>query len=92
MHFSKLNSELITYKISFNKSLPIESIIKCNKIFSTIYINQSHPEQLVQDLKIEIRKILLKVSIEEIVLLKENVCSFLNYQILDFKLIILQIV
>ena len=56
--------------IPFNKSLPIDSIIKCNKIGITS--GASAPEQLVQDLIIEIKKH-IKVSIEEIVLTKENV-------------------
>ena len=61
-----IKSELIP----FNKSLPMESIIKCNKIGITS--GASAPEQLVQDLIIEIKKH-IKVSIEEIILTKENV-------------------
>ena len=61
-----INSKLI----SFNEKLPIESIIKCEKIGITS--GASAPEQLVQDLISEIKKH-CKVSIEEIVLTKENV-------------------
>ena len=59
-------SELIT----FNENLPIDSIIKCNKIGITS--GASAPEQLVQDLISEVKKH-CSVSIEEIVLTKENV-------------------
>ena len=61
-----INSKLI----SFNEKLPIESIVKCEKIGITS--GASAPEQLVQDLISEIKKH-CKVSIEEIVLTKENV-------------------
>ncbi len=56
--------------IPFNKSLPINSIIKCNKIGITS--GASAPEQLVQDLILELKKH-IEVSIEEVVLTKENV-------------------
>ena len=56
--------------ISYNKNLPVDSIIKCNKIGITS--GASAPEQLVQDLIFEIKKH-VKVSIEEIVLTKENI-------------------
>ncbi len=59
-------SELIT----FNKKLPIDLIIKCKKIGITS--GASAPEQLVQDIITEVRKY-CSVSIEEIVLTKENV-------------------
>ena len=70
-----IKSELIP----FNSKLPIDSIIKCNKIGITS--GASAPEQLVQDLVSEIKKH-CKVSIEDIVLTKENVTfklpKFLN--------------
>ena len=56
--------------IPFNENLPIDSIIKCNKIGITS--GASAPEQLVQDLILELKKY-CKVSIEEIVFTKENV-------------------
>ena len=59
-------SELIT----FNENLPIDSIIKCNKIGITS--GASAPERLVQDLISEVKKH-CSVSIEEIVHTKENV-------------------
>ena len=61
-----VNSELIP----FNEKLPINSILKCNKIGITS--GASAPEQLVQDLISEIKKH-CTVSMEEIVLTKENV-------------------
>jgi len=61
-----INSELIT----FNEKLPINSILKCNKIGITS--GASAPEQLVQDLISEIKKH-RTISMEEIVLRKENV-------------------
>jgi len=56
--------------ISFNEKLPIDSIIKCNKIGITS--GASAPEQLVQNLISEIKKH-CNVMMEEIVLTKENV-------------------
>ena len=56
--------------IPFNENLPIDSIIKCSKIGITS--GASAPEQLVQDLISEVKKH-CSVSIEEIVLTKENV-------------------
>ena len=56
--------------ISFNEKLPIDLIIKCNKIGITS--GASAPEQLVQNLISEIKKH-CDVSMEEIVLTKENV-------------------
>ena len=56
--------------IPFNKNLPIESIIKCKKIGITS--GASAPERLVQELIIEVKKH-IKVSIEEVILTKENV-------------------
>ncbi len=56
--------------ISFNENLPIESIIKCNKIGITS--GASAPEQLVQDVILELKKHCM-VSIEEIVLTNESV-------------------
>ena len=56
--------------IPFNENLPIDSIIKCSKIGITS--GASAPEQLVQDLITEVKKH-CSVSIEEIVLTKENV-------------------
>ncbi len=56
--------------IPFNRELPLDLIVKCNKIGITS--GASAPEQLVQDLIKEIKKY-CKVSIEEIVLTKENV-------------------
>jgi len=61
-----LKSELIP----FNEKLPIKSIIECNRIGITS--GASAPEQLVQNLISEIKKY-CKVSLEEIVLTKENV-------------------
>ena len=61
-----VNAELIP----FNEKLPISSIIKCNKIGITS--GASAPEKLVQDLILEIKKH-CNVSIEEIVLTRENV-------------------
>ena len=61
-----VNSELIT----FNEKLPIDSIIKCNKIGITS--GASAPEKLVQNFIIEIKKH-CNVSMEEIVLTKESV-------------------
>ena len=61
-----IKSELI----SFNEKLPVNLIAKCNKIGITS--GASAPEQLVQDLISELKKF-FKVSIEEIVLTKENV-------------------
>ena len=61
-----VSSELIT----FNEKLPIESIIKCNKIGITS--GASAPEKLVQNFIIEIKKH-CNVSMEEIVLTKESV-------------------
>jgi len=60
------NSELIFS----NQKLPIDSIIKCNKIGITS--GASAPEELVQNLINEIKKH-CKVYIEEIELVKENV-------------------
>ena len=56
--------------IPFNEKLPIDSIIKCNKIGITS--GASAPEQLVQNLISEIKKY-CNVSMEEIVLTKESV-------------------
>ena len=56
--------------VPFNEKLPINSIMKCNKIGITS--GASAPEQLVQNFLKEIKKH-RKVSIEEIVLAKENV-------------------
>ena len=61
-----VNSELIP----FNKKLPIDSIIKCNKIGITS--GASAPEQLVQNVISEIKKH-CNVSMEEVVLTKESV-------------------
>ena len=61
-----VKSELIT----FNEKLPIDSIVKCDKIGITS--GASAPEQLVQDLISEVKRY-CSVSIEEIVLTKENV-------------------
>ena len=60
------NSELITSK----EKLPMDLIIKCNKIGMTS--GASAPEQLVQNLISEIKKH-CKVYMEEIVIIKENV-------------------
>ena len=56
--------------IPFNEKLPIDLIIECEKIGITS--GASAPEKLVQDLVLELKKH-CKVSIEEIVLTKENV-------------------
>jgi len=56
--------------IPFNEKLPIDLIVKCNKIGITS--GASAPEQLVLDLISEVKKH-CSVSIEEIVLTKENV-------------------
>ena len=56
--------------IPFNEKLPIDSIIKCNKIGITS--GASAPEQLVQNLISEIKKH-CNVSMEEIVITKESV-------------------
>ena len=61
-----VSSELIT----FNEKLPIDSIMKCNKIGITS--GASAPEKLVQNLIFEIKKH-CNVSMEEVVLTKENV-------------------
>ena len=61
-----INSELIP----FNEKLPIESILKCNKIGITS--GASAPEQLVQNFISEIKKH-CSVSTEEMVLTNENV-------------------
>jgi 4-hydroxy-3-methylbut-2-enyl diphosphate reductase len=61
-----VNSELIT----FNEKLPIDSIIKCNKIGITS--GASAPEKLVQNLIFEIKKH-CNVLMEEVVLRKESV-------------------
>jgi len=61
-----VSSELIT----FNEKLPIDSIIKCNKIGITS--GASAPEKLVQNLIFEIKKH-CSVSMEEVVLTKESV-------------------
>ena len=61
-----VSSELIT----FNEKLPIDSIIKCNKIGITS--GASAPEKLVQNLIFEIKKH-CNVSMEEVVLTKESV-------------------
>ena len=61
-----VKSELIT----FNEELPIDSIVKCDKIGITS--GASAPEQLVQDLISEVKRY-CSVSIEEIVLTKEDV-------------------
>ena len=61
-----IKSELI----SFNEKLPIDLIVKCNKIGITS--GASAPEQLVLDLISEVKKH-CSVSIEEIILTKENV-------------------
>ena len=61
-----IKSELIT----FNEKLPIDLIVKCNKIGITS--GASAPEQLVLDLISEVKKH-CSVSIEEIILTKENV-------------------
>ena len=59
-----------TELITFEKELPIKSIIKCSKIGITS--GASAPEKLVQNLISEVKKY-CSVSIEEIVLTKENV-------------------
>ena len=56
--------------IPFNEKLPIDLIVKCNKIGITS--GASAPEQLVLDL-ISVVKKHCSVSIEEIILTKENV-------------------
>ena len=56
--------------IPFSENLPINSIIKCKKIGITS--GASAPEQLVQNIILELKKH-CKVSIEEIILTKENV-------------------
>ena len=56
--------------IPFNEKLPIDLIVKCNKIGITS--GASAPEQLVLDLISEVKKH-CSVSIEEIILTKENV-------------------
>jgi len=61
-----IKSELIP----FNEKLPIDLIVKCNKIGITS--GASAPEQLVLDLISEVKKH-CSVSIEEIILTKENV-------------------
>ena len=61
-----INSELIT----FNEKIPIDAIIKSKKIGITS--GASAPEQLVQNLITEIKKH-CKVTIEDIVITKENV-------------------
>jgi len=61
-----VKSELIT----FDEKLPINLIVKCDKIGITS--GASAPEQLVQDLISEIKRY-CSVSIEEIVLTKEDV-------------------
>ena len=61
-----VNSELIP----FNEKLPINTIIKCNKIGITS--GASAPEKLVQDFISEVKKY-CNVSMEEVVLTKENV-------------------
>ena len=61
-----VNSELIT----FDEKLPIDSIIKCNKIGITS--GASAPEKLVQNLIFEIKKH-CNVSMEEVVLTTESV-------------------
>ena len=61
-----VSSELITFK----EKIPIDSIIKCNKIGITS--GASAPEKLVQNLIFEIKKH-CNVSMEEVVLTKENV-------------------
>ena len=61
-----IKSELVT----FNEKLPIDSIIKCNRIGITS--GASAPEKLVQDLISELKKY-CSVSTEEVVLTKENV-------------------
>ena len=70
-----IKSELIP----FNEKLPIDLIVKCNKIGITS--GASAPEQLVLDLISEVKKH-CSVSIEEIILTKENVTfklpKFLN--------------
>ena len=69
-----VNSELIT----FDEKLPIDLIIKCNKIGITS--GASAPEQLVQNLIFEIKKH-CNVSMEEVVLTKENVTFKLPKQL-----------
>jgi len=69
-----VNSELIP----FNEKLPIDSIIKCNKIGITS--GASAPEKLVQNLIFEIKKH-CNVSMEEVVLTKENVTFKLPKQL-----------
>ena len=56
--------------VPFDKSLPVDSIIQCNKIGITS--GASAPEQLVQNLILELKKH-RNLLIEEIVLTKENV-------------------
>ena len=60
----------ISKLISFNETLPVDLIIKCNKMGITS--GASAPEQLVQDFITEIKKH-RKISIDEIILTKENV-------------------
>ena len=60
------NSQLV----SFDSDLPINEIVKCNKIGLTS--GASAPEKLVQDF-IDKIKIHSKVKIEEIEIVKENV-------------------
>ena len=69
-----VNSELIP----FNYKLPLDAIVKCEKIGITS--GASAPEKLVQDIILEIKKH-CKVTIEEIVLTKENVTFKLPKQL-----------
>ena len=56
--------------ISFDKTLPLDQIIKCNRIGLTS--GASAPESLVQDFISEVKKY-CEVSIEEFITAKENV-------------------
>ena len=69
-----VSSELIT----FNEKLPIDSIIKCNKIGITS--GASAPERLVQNVISEIKKH-CNVSMEEVVITKESVTFKLPKQL-----------
>tara|TARA_B100000029_G_C17506313_1_gene934590 strand:+ start:49 stop:993 length:945 start_codon:yes stop_codon:yes gene_type:complete len=67
---AKKSGCLKSHLVSFNEKLPVESITKSKRIGITS--GASAPEQLVQDLIAEIKKY-RKVSMEEVVLTKENV-------------------
>mgnify|MGYP001498165291 FL=1 len=67
-----------SYLVNSNSKLPLEEIVKCNKIGLTS--GASAPEKLVQDFIYEIKKY-TNISIKEFISTKENVTFKLPAQL-----------